>query len=98
MSVRRERLAIPVRRGELAATIVTPEDMDPASELLFCIPGMTYTGSYYDLHFDGHSGYSFAEHFAALGHPVAMVDNLGTGASSRPGGEVDLADIAAASA
>jgi pimeloyl-ACP methyl ester carboxylesterase len=98
MSVRRENLAIPVRRGELAATIVTAEDMDAAPELLFCIPGMTYTRSYYDLRFDGHSGYSFAEHFAALGHPVAMIDNLGTGASSRPPGEVDLADIAAASA
>jgi len=94
-----EALTIEVELGQLAASIFTPDGgADPALPLLFCIPGMTYTSGYYDLRFDGHDGYSFAAAMTARGYVVATVDNLGTGASSRPGIEVDLAAIAAANA
>jgi pimeloyl-ACP methyl ester carboxylesterase len=91
--VRRE-LTLRAPAGTLAATAVAaPGAVVPGrSALLFCVPGMTYRRSYYDLQIPGREGYSFAEAAAARGHVVVMIDNLGTGDSGRPdhGGEVDL--------
>jgi pimeloyl-ACP methyl ester carboxylesterase len=99
--VRRE-LTLEVPAGTLAATAVAaPDAVGPGlSALLFCVPGMTYRRSYYDLQIPGREGYSFAEAAAARGHVVVMIDNLGTGDSARPddGGEVDLELLGASAA
>lgn len=58
--------------------------------VLVCLPGGTYTRSYWDLAVPGRAGYSFAEDMAARGHVVAALDNLGTGASHRPPNGADV--------
>jgi len=65
----------------------------PADErpVLVCLPGGTYTRAYWDLEVPGHEGYSFARAAAGRGFTVVTLDGLGTGESSRPAREVDLA-------
>lgn len=55
-----------------------------APTVLFCLPGGSYTRSYYHLVIPGHPGYSFAEHLAAQGFIVVAVDHLGVGDSTHP--------------
>ncbi len=65
--------------------------------LLFCVPGGSYGATYWDFQVPGRSGYSFAEYFARRGAVVVAVDNLGTGASSRPEPPVEVGiDLVAA--
>ena len=64
--------------------------------LLVCLPGGTYTRGYFDLDVPGRPGYSFARDATARGFPVVALDHLGTGASTRPGRDIGLADQAAA--
>jgi len=64
--------------------------------LLVCLPGGTYTRGYWDLQAPDHAGYSFARTAAGEGFPVVTLDSLGTGESTRPEREIDLADQAAA--
>jgi pimeloyl-ACP methyl ester carboxylesterase len=66
--------------------------------LLVCLPGGTYTRGYWDLQAPGHAGYSFARTAAGEGFPVVTLDSLGTGESTRPERDIDLADQAAATA
>jgi pimeloyl-ACP methyl ester carboxylesterase len=66
--------------------------------LLVCLPGGTYTRGYWDLQVPGHSGYSFARTAAGEGFPVVTLDSLGTGESTRPNRDIELADQAAAAA
>lgn len=70
----------------------------PAKAVLVCLPGGTYNRGYFDLEVPGHPGYSFARHAAADGYAVLALDQLGTGAGSRPNRDVDLTDLAAAAA
>jgi pimeloyl-ACP methyl ester carboxylesterase len=66
--------------------------------LLVCLPGGTYTRGYWDLQPPGHAAYSFARAAAGEGFPVVTLDSLGTGESTRPERDIDLADQAAAAA
>ena len=74
---------------ELAGTYFPPSSADEARAVLVCLPGGTYTRGYFDLDVPG---YSYARDAAARGFPVVSFDQLGTGASSRPDREIDLAD------
>src|SRR5262249_3998850 len=78
-----------VRLGEpslVRGTVFVPPSADGGSPsgILVAVPGGTYTRDYWNLVVPGHSGYSFADYFARRGHVVIALDNLGTGASSRP--------------
>jgi len=89
--------------AELVATYYPPshagEPPQPRERpVLVCLPGGTYTRGYFDLEVPGHADYSYARDAAARGFPVVAFDVLGTGASSRPGREIELTDQAAATA
>ncbi|OBG27543.1 alpha/beta hydrolase [Mycobacterium sp. 852002-51057_SCH5723018] len=64
--------------------------------VLVCLPGGTYSREYWDLRIPGQRGYSFADFAAENGYGVVTIDPLGTGESSKPAGDFDFADIAAA--
>src|SRR5262249_30200415 len=63
--------------------------------LLFCIPGGTYNHRYWDLDVPGAS-YSFAGEMTGRGYSVVAIDNLGTGASTRPRQGSGLSELALA--
>jgi pimeloyl-ACP methyl ester carboxylesterase len=82
---------VPPLPGDAAAaisgTLYRPEKTlagSPASSILFVVPGASYTRSYWNAEVEGLAGYSFAEFMTDRGFVVMAVDNLGTGASSRP--------------
>jgi pimeloyl-ACP methyl ester carboxylesterase len=82
-------LDIPVKvAGEphkVSTTLVwTPDEEQAPAGLIVTVPGGTYDRSYWDLQVPGHSTYSFAEYAIARRWIVLLMDNLGTGASSRP--------------
>lgn len=84
-------------RHEVAATIIAPDRVG-APVVLCCIPGGGTTGGYFDLTAPDRS-YSFAEHAAAAGMVVVVIDNLGTGRSrSTAGLRVTPLDAAVAGA
>lgn len=78
----------------LAASWFEPVPGSPPRPTLVCLPGGTYTRGYFDLEVPGHPGYSFARIAAEEGFGVLTLDQLGTGASSRPDAEVGLTDQA----
>lgn len=78
-------------QASLAATYYPSGDR----ALLLCLPGGTYSRSYWDLHVPGHEGYSFAEFAADSGHPVLTIDPLGTGESFKPARDFGFAEIGA---
>ncbi len=49
--------------------------------LLYCLAGGRCSTGYFDLHVDGRSDYSMAEHLASAGAVVVAMDHLGVGAS-----------------
>jgi pimeloyl-ACP methyl ester carboxylesterase len=74
----------------VVASVYPPASVGDAVDVLFCLPGGTYTRAYWHLEVPGFAGYSFAEHLAADGFLVVTVDHLGTGDSSRHSRAVDL--------
>jgi pimeloyl-ACP methyl ester carboxylesterase len=68
----------------------------PNAAVLVCLPGGTYNRGYWHLDVPGYAGYNFAEYAAQQGYSVVAIDPLGTGDSTRPARDIDLADIAAA--
>jgi pimeloyl-ACP methyl ester carboxylesterase len=66
--------------NSISATLHHPADAPRA--VLVCWPGGSYDRSYWQ--FDGHAGYSFADHMTARGFAVVAADHLGVGRSSRP--------------
>jgi alpha-beta hydrolase superfamily lysophospholipase len=69
----------------VSGTVYFPDVVGPGpATVLFCVPGGTYTRSYWHLEVPGRSDYSFAADMVARGAIVVAIDNLGTGASSRP--------------
>jgi pimeloyl-ACP methyl ester carboxylesterase len=70
-----------VLRGFVAAPRDPARLTDPPV-VLCCLPGGRCTTPYFDLHVEGHHGYSMAEHLTAQGFIVAAIDHLGVGASS----------------
>jgi pimeloyl-ACP methyl ester carboxylesterase len=55
------------------------------ASVLSCLHGGSYDWRYFHIQVPGRTGYSMAEHMAALGHVVISLDMLGVGESSRPG-------------
>jgi len=52
--------------------------------LVVCLPGGTYSKSYFHFILDGFTGYSMAEYFVSRDHLVLALDPLGAGESTRP--------------
>jgi pimeloyl-ACP methyl ester carboxylesterase len=95
------RFDVPAAVGypcSIAAWVFEPAA--PARAVMFAVPGGTYTKDYWHLEVPGRSGYSFAERMVAAGFAVVAVDNLGTGASTRPpsGDDAGLEPMAEANA
>src|SRR3974390_64590 len=78
-------------KADIFGRIYEPENPSHPLPPLFCIPGGTYTPRYWDLDVVG-GGFSFAEELTSRGYFVVAIDNLGTGASSRPVHRAGLAD------
>lgn len=73
----------------IAASLFLPRS-EPVLAILVCLPGGGYHRQYYDAHFDGRTGYSFADHMTAKGFAVLAVDHPGMGDSDRPENAEDL--------
>jgi pimeloyl-ACP methyl ester carboxylesterase len=73
-------------RQTVVGCLFTPDNMDSTApkSLVVCLPGGTYSKSYYHFSLDGFSGYSMAEDFTERGHLVLTLDHLGVGESTRP--------------
>ena len=71
-------------KQHIAATLYAPQVVGASPVALVAVPGGTYDRSYWDLRVPGRARYSFAEAAVARGYIVLALDNLGTGASSRP--------------
>ncbi len=52
--------------------------------LVVCLPGGTYSKSYFHFSVDGYAEYSMAEYFTERGHLLLALDHLGVGDSSQP--------------
>jgi pimeloyl-ACP methyl ester carboxylesterase len=90
---------VPTADGEsVRLAYFPPVGGGQAPAVLVCLPGGTYDRGYFDLRVPGFDGYSFAADAAARGYAVVALDQLGTGAGSRPDREIGLADQAAAAA
>jgi pimeloyl-ACP methyl ester carboxylesterase len=66
------------------AWLFLPEHPADAQAVLLCLAGGCYDKHYWHLEVEGHPGYSFGEHMAALGFIVIAVDHLGVGESTDP--------------
>ena len=84
--------------AEMAGTYYPPAGVGTAPAVLVCLPGGTYTRAYFDLDVPGAAGYSFARDAAGRGFAVVAFDVLGTGTSTRPERDIDLAAQASAAA
>lgn len=83
----------------IAATVFLPPSDVLGDEVtvLYALPGGGYSRGYYDMHFDGHAGYSQAEHHVSHGLVFVAIDHLGVGASTpQVADRVRVEDIAAA--
>lgn len=69
---------------EVAATVYLPEPATilPRPLVMFASPGGGYSRGYFDMHFDGHEGYSQAEYHTARGMIFVAYDHPGVGDSS----------------
>lgn len=69
----------------IAGTLFPPEAGRAGPPVIaLLVPGGGYTRRYYDLHVDGHAGYSAARRLADRGIVAVAIDSLGTGESSIP--------------
>jgi pimeloyl-ACP methyl ester carboxylesterase len=82
----------------IAASVFAPASVGESVDVLFCLPGGTYTRAYWHLEVPGFPGYSFAEHLASDGFLVVTIDHLGTGDSSRHPRAVELTPAVVAQA
>ncbi|MCV7282391.1 alpha/beta hydrolase [Mycolicibacterium flavescens] len=83
----------------IAATayLPAPERLRPRQPVVFALPGGGYSRGYYDMHFDGHDGYSQAAHHVERGLIMVAIDHLGAGDSTAEVADtVRIEDIAAA--
>lgn len=67
--------------GRIAMTAYLPASPSLSGCVIFASPGGGYSRSYYDMRFDGHAGYSQAQHHTGHGHIVVAYDHLGVGDS-----------------
>jgi pimeloyl-ACP methyl ester carboxylesterase len=88
-------------RARIAGWMFAPAStgLSNQTRVFVCVPGGSYTKSYFHLEVPGHKGYSMAQYLAAKGHIVIAIDPLGVGESTHPESEGDLlaTHIAAAS-
>ncbi|QTH21223.1 alpha/beta fold hydrolase [Rhizorhabdus wittichii] len=69
----------------IAGTLFPPTvARDGPLVIALLVPGGGYARRYYDLHVDGHAGYSAALRLAERGIVAVAIDSLGTGESSIP--------------
>ncbi|HEX3288999.1 MAG TPA: alpha/beta hydrolase [Mycobacterium sp.] len=83
----------------IAATVFLPpsDALGDDVAVLYAVPGGGYSRGYYDMHFDGHTGYSQADHHVSHGLVFVAIDHLGVGASTpEVADRVRVEDIAAA--
>lgn len=83
----------------IAATayLPPPERLRANRPVVFALPGGGYSRGYYDMHFDGHQGYSQAAHHVERGHILVAIDHLGVGDSTPEIADtVRIEDIASA--
>jgi pimeloyl-ACP methyl ester carboxylesterase len=83
----------------IAATVFLPrsEVLGHDVTVVYALPGGGYSRGYYDMQFDGHTGYSQAEHHVSHGLVFVAIDHLGVGASTPAvADQVRVEDIAAA--
>src|SRR5271165_1233239 len=68
----------------MAASVYLPEPAAVAAPpvVMFASPGGGYSRGYFDLRFDGRSGYSQAQYHAAQGIITVAYDHLGVGDST----------------
>lgn len=72
-------------RAVVSASLFAPDQLSgPSARLLVCIPGASYTRSYYHPQIPGRSDYSFSQYFTARNFLVLALDTLGMGASTQP--------------
>ena len=67
--------------GRIAMTAFLPDLAALSGCVIFAAPGGGYSRGYYNMRFDGHGGYSQAEHHTGQGHVVLAYDHLGVGDS-----------------
>jgi len=83
----------------IVATVFLPEPdrLVTSQPVVFALPGGGYSRGYYDMHFEGHIGYSQAEHHVERGGVLVALDHLGVGDSTPDVADVvRIEDIAAA--
>jgi len=91
--------AIGLEDAEIAVSLFLP---DPANlgdipVILFAGPGGGYSRGYFDIHIDGHEGYSEADFHTAHGFVFVTIDHLGVGDSTtRYNAELRIETMAAA--
>jgi alpha-beta hydrolase superfamily lysophospholipase len=68
----------------MAVTICAPGAIPPNPVIVFACPGAGYSRAYFDMSFEGHEGYSQAEHHTARGIVMALIDYVGVGESTIP--------------
>ena len=86
-------------RLTIAATayLPPPEQLRANQPVVFALPGGGYSRGYYDMHFEGHEGYSQAAHHVERGLILVAIDHLGVGDSTPEVAEsLRIEDIAAA--
>lgn len=83
----------------IAATAYLPPAarLEANQSVVFALPGGGYSRGYYDMHFEGHAGYSQAEHHVERGLILVAIDHLGVGDSTpEVADSLRIEDIAAA--
>jgi len=70
------------------AYLPPPERLNDGHVVVFAMPGGGYSRSYFDMGFEGHSGYSQAAHHVERGLVVVSIDHLGVGDTSPEVAEV----------
>ncbi len=87
----------PGGRGHVTATLHLPDVVPDRPTVVFALPGGGYSRGYFDMHFQGRTGYSQAEHHTAAGIVLVAMDHLGVGDSSTDANDtIVIEDIAAA--
>ncbi len=82
-----------------SASVIVREGGEEAVEtLVFCYPGGGYGRGYFDMHPDGRTGYSQAEHHARRGIAVIALDHVVPARLAPGGARVHLAAVASLNA
>ncbi len=93
-----DSIGIEGRQYQACSVYLPPAEALPARPIvMFAVPGGGYSRGYYDMHFDGHEGYSEAEYHTERGVIFVGCDHVGVGDSSLPDPSLITMDTLAAS-